>query len=354
MRDSRIIELADILVNYSLEVGKGEHILIRADEPEAMPLMEEIYKKILGKGAYPFTRIQPEIFNYLLVKCANKDQIENFLNTEIYELKKVQGRIKICAPRNPKIMTNIDPEKYALLRKRLGEYLRYLKNIKWTFFYCPTEGLAQQMNMSLGEAEDFIFKACLKNWKKEIKRLEEIKEIFDQGGEVGIEGRLTEIGFSIKGRKGEISDGKHNMPGGEVYYAPIENSIDGQIFFEGVRFYEGKEMEDIFLRFTDGELKEVKAKKGEDFLKFLIKADKGAGKVGEFGIGCNYDIDRITNVNILDEKIGGTIHLALGDAISADGKNRSTIHFDIVKDLRKEGKIYLDGELVQKNGKFLF
>ncbi len=227
MEDPRIKELADIMVNYSLEVKKGEYILIKTDEPEASPLMEELYKKILEKGGYPLTRIQPEIFEYLLAKHADKEQIKNFLDTEVYEMERIQGRIKICAPKNPKIMANVDPKKFAILRKKLGVYRKYLGKIKWLNFYYPTEGLAQQMNMSLIEAENFVFKSCLKDWKKETKTMQKIKEVFDQGKIVRIKGNETDINFSINGRKGELSSGKHNMPGGEVYYAPIEDSFNG-------------------------------------------------------------------------------------------------------------------------------
>ncbi|MDP3052678.1 MAG: aminopeptidase [bacterium] len=354
MEDSRLKALADIFVNYSLEVKKGEHILIRADEPEALPLMEEIYIKILEKGGYPLIRIKPEIFDYLLAKHASKKQIENFLDTEIYELNKVQGRIKICAPKNPKMMANVDSGKLALVQKKLGMYRKYLDKVKWLLFYYPTEGLAQQMEMSLKETENFIFKACLKDWRKETEKMKKIKKFFDGGKIVRIKGNETDIAFSIEGRKGELSGGKHNMPGGEAYYAPIENSINGQIFFEGSRSYEGKAMKDIFLEFKNGRITKIKAESGQDFLTYLTKIDRGAARIGEFGIGCNYDLNRITNETLFDEKIGGTIHLALGDRVNFDGKNRSILHFDIVKDLRKEGKIYLDGKLVQEKGKFIF
>ncbi|MFA5084375.1 MAG: aminopeptidase [Candidatus Paceibacterota bacterium] len=354
MENSRLKALANVLVDYSLEVKKGEHILIRTDEPEALPLMKELYKKILEKGGYPLIRFHPEIFDYLLAKNATNEQIQNFLDTEIYELKKVQGRIRICAPRNTKIMANVNPEKLALVQKKLGLYRNYLDRIKWLIFYYPTEGLAQQMNMSLEEAENFIFKACLKDWKKETEKINKVKKLFNKGKTVRITGNKTNISFSIKGRKSEISNGKHNMPAGEVYYAPVENSINGEIFFEGSRIYEGKEMKDIFLEFRNGRLTEIKAESGQDFLACLTRVDKGAAKIGEFGIGCNGDINRITNETLFDEKIGGTIHLALGCSVNSDGKNKSNIHFDIVKDLRKKGEIYLDGKLVQKNGKFLF
>jgi aminopeptidase len=354
MEDLRLKALADILVGYSLEVKKGEYILIRADEPEALPLMEELYRKVLEKGGYPLIRIKPEIFDYLLVKNASKEQIENFLDTEIYELKRVQGRIKICAPKNPKMMANVAPKKFVLLQEKLGRYRKYLDKIKWSLFYYPTEGLAQEMNMSLKEAEDFIFKSCLKDWKKETKKMEKIKKVFDRGKIVRIKGNETDISFSLKGRKGEICDGKENIPGGEVYYAPIENSINGQILFEGLRIFEGKEMKDIFLKFKNGQLTKIEADSGRDSLVSLTKIDRGMARIGEFGIGCNYDLNRITKEMLFDEKIGGTIHLALGIAVNSDGKNKSSLHFDILKDLRKQGEIYLDGKLIQKNGKFIF
>jgi len=355
MEDTRLKALADILVDYSLEVKKGERILIKTDEPEALPLMKELYKKVLAKGGYPLVRTQPEVFDYLLATYGTKNQIINSWDSETYELGEIQGRIRICAPKNPKIMANVNPGKFVLLQQKPGMlYYHRLDKIKWQLFYYPTEGLAQQMGMSLKETEDFIFKACLKDWKKETKKMEKIKKVLDRGKIIRIKGNETDISFSVKERKGEVCGGKNNMPDGEVCYAPIESSINGHIFFEGLTIFEGKEMKDIFLKFKNGQLTKIEADSGRDSLVSLTKIDRGAGRVGEFGIGCNYDINRITNETFFDEKIGGTIHLALGDRINLDGKNRSDLHFDIIKDLRKEGEIYLDGKLVQKNGKFIF
>lgn len=354
MRDLRLVKLADLLVNYSVEVQKGEQVLIQLDEPEALPLAEELLKKILTKGAYPLIRIRPDIFSYLMVKYANKDQINNFLDSTIYELKNVQVRIRIVAPKNLRLMNSADPEKLSLLESKLGKSRNYLGKIKWVVFYYPTEALAQQMNMSLEEAEDFIFKICLKDWPAETKKMKKIKDLFDQGNRVTIKGDFTNISFNIKGRKGSIGNGKHNIPDGEVFYAPIEDSVNGFVSFEGLRIYENKELRDISLEFADGQVVNATAKEGEDFLKLLIKTDEGSDKIGEFGIGTNYDVTKITGEMLFDEKMGGTIHLALGISASPDGKNKSAIHLDLLKDLRQGGKIYLDDKLVQENGKFLF
>ena len=352
MKDSRLIKLANLLVDYSANVQKEEHVLIQIDEFEAMPLAEELFKKILAKGAYPIIRIRPDIFDYLLVNYGKENQIISFLDSAIYELKNVQARIRIVAPANLRSMNNADPAKIALLEKKLSQR-KYLHKIKWVTFYYPTEALAQEMNMSLEEAEDFIFKVCLKDWPAEAKKMGKIKQIFDRGDEVCIKGDCTNIRFSIKGRKGRVSDGKHNMPGGEVYYAPIENSTYGFIFFEGIRIFQNKEIKNISLEFEDGEITEAKAETGGEFLESLIKTDKGSNRIGEFGIGTNYDVKKMTGEMLFDEKMGGTIHLALGDNVS-DGKNKSAIHLDLLKDLRSGGEIRLDDVLIQEGGKFLF
>ncbi len=352
MKDSRLIELANLLVDYSVNVQKGEQILIQIDEFEAMPLAEELFKKILAKGAYPLIRIRPDVFDYLMINYGDKDQIAGFLDSAIYELKNVQARIRIVAPANLRTMNNADPAKIALLEKKLSQR-RHLHKIKWVLFYYPTEALAQEMNMSLEEAEDFIFKVCLKDWPAEAKKMEKIKRVFDRGDEVCIRGDYTEIRFNIKGRKGSISDGKHNMPGGEVYYAPIENSVRGYISFEGTRIFQNKEIKNISLEFEDGEITNAKAESGGEFLESLIKTDEGSNRIGEFGIGTNYDVKKMTGEMLFDEKMGGTIHLALGDNVS-DGKNKSAIHLDLLKDLRCGGEIRLDDVLIQEDGKFLF
>lgn len=355
MVDTRIKNLADILVNYSIKIKKGDMIEVNFGV-NAKELALEVYKLVLQKGAIPVVHAGVPGFAYNYYKYANKDQLTTFPKIAMAKAKATAGEISIGASINTKELTSINPKKIALRRKVVKPVQDVeIKKNNWVICQFPTNALAQDAEMSLDEFEDFVYDACIKDWAKESKKQNRLKKMLDKGKQVRITAEDTDLTFSIKGRQGIKCDGKRNMPDGEVFIAPVENSTEGYIKYNYPAIYSGREVDGIFLRFNKGKVIEAKAEKGEKILKEMIATDKGSCKLGELGIGVNYNIKQFIKQILFDEKIGGTVHLALGMAFpEGGGKNKSAIHWDMVKDLRRGGAIYIDGKLIQKNGKFTF
>lgn len=275
------------------------------------------------------------------------------LNME--EVKRSAGHIFITTTLNTKELTNIDPKKISMWAKTIKPIfdLRLAKD-NWILCKYPTSSLAQDAEMSLEEYEDFFYNATNQDWVKESKNQDKLKRLLDNGKTVRIVGGETDLTLSIEGRKSSKCDGHRNIPDGEVFLAPVETKVNGKIFFSYPAIYNGKEVNGVKLEFKDGKVVKASATKNEAFLKEMLNTDKGAKYIGELGIGTNYKITKFTKQILFDEKIGGTIHLALGNAYKeGGGKNESAIHWDIIKDLKKDGAIYIDNKLIQKNGKFL-
>lgn len=354
MVEPRIKKLAEILVNHSITVKKGYRIVINY-QAEAHPLALECYKLILKKGAYPVMHCSMPEINYTYFKYASKEQLKNFPQLAMYEAKNTQGEIDIGASYNSKELTNINPERIAIRRKATKPIVDIIhKKGNWVIVEYPTNALAQDAEMSLEEMEDFVYNATNIDWKKVEKEGAKLKNVIDKGSKVRIVGKETDIRFSIKGRTGENSAGKFNMPDGEIFTSPVETTTNGYVYFEFPAVYGGKEVEGVRLVFKNGNVVKASAIKNENYLKSMLKIDKGAGRLGEFGIGINQGIKKFTKRILFDEKIGGTIHLALGNSFpECRGKNKSAIHWDFIKDLRKEGSVYVDKKLILKNGKIL-
>lgn len=357
MTDPRVIKFAKILVDYSLNVKKGEYVKI-AGTTDSKPLILELYKAVLRKGAYPLTDIGFPEMDYIYYKNASQQQLKKFPQLRMDEIKKIQVYIGIKTSYNTKELSNIDTKKMTLRRKVTRPISNYIVNGKPNIRRCitcfPTPALAQEAEMSLEEYENFVFSATNINWKKEKKKLAKINSIFENGKEVQIIGKDTDLKLSIKGKNSVADYGEENMPGGEVFMAPVRTSLNGHIKFTYPPIYMDREVPDIYLEFKNGKVVNYNASKNKDVLKAVLNTDKNSPYVGELGIGCNPKITKYTKFLLFDEKIYGTIHLALGMAYKDNGGgNDSAIHWDIVKDLRKNGQIILDGKTIQKNGKWL-
>ncbi len=275
-------------------------------------------------------------------------------------------QIYVWCELNPKRLTNINPSKITVHQTSKKEYYeifrkRYAEGkLKWVGLPYPVNAEAQEATMSLAEWEDFVYSSCLVDnenpiaeWKKIHKQQEKICNFLNQVDEIHIIGEDTDLTFGIKGRTWENCDGKINMPDGEVFTTPLENSANGTIRFTFPGIYSGREIEDITLAFKDGKVVKASATKGNDLLQKTLKIE-GADRIGEAAIGTNYDITKFTKNILFDEKMGGTIHIALGDSYpETGGQNKSPIHWDILKDMKKDGEIYADGKLFYKDGKFL-
>ncbi len=355
MVDARIKKLAGILVNYSVDIKKGDEIMVSGGE-EAKPLLLEIARLIIKKEAYPILNVSLSGFSYVYFKNATEEQLKHYPKIAAYEIKNTKGIISIGSEYNTRELSNINPRRIGM-RKRATKSLHdmIMKKNNWVICEYPTNALAQDADMSLHEFENFLYKATNIDWKKEEKRQLKLKKIVDKTDRVRIVGKDTDITFSIKGRLARTCCGKFNMPDGEVFTSPVENSVEGHVSYTYPVIKDGREVDGVQLWFSKGKVIKAKAKKNEKFLKETLKTDKGSNILGEFGIGMNYNIKKFIKQILFDEKIGGTIHLALGQGFEETlSKNKSAIHWDMIKDLRRGGEIYFDGKLIQKDGKFRF
>ena len=353
--DMRTRELAKVAVNHSVFVKPGEKVIISGGS-EAIPFLVELYKEVILKGAHPIVKVGlPNVADFFY-KYANKDQIERFPEEWMETIKGAHKYIGVHSESNTKELTNSDSKKITSRQKVVHPISDYVCNAKPKIFRCttiyPVSALAQEGEMSLSDYENFVYDACLQDWAKLGKQFEKINSVFEKGREVHLIGEGVDLKFSVKGKNSIVDDGKENLPGGEVFMAPVRESLNGWIKFDYPAIRDGKEVTDICLKFENGKVVEATASKNEDFLKEMIATDENANYVGEFGIGCNPKINKFTKNLLFDEKIGGTIHLALGAAYKENGGgNDSAIHWDIVKDMKK-AKIVLDGKVVQENGKW--
>ena len=268
----------------------------------------------------------------------------------------MDARITLEAPDNTRGVAELSPERRALTRKASAPFFRRTMSheIPWVSCQFPTPAFAQEAGMSVAEFERFFFGACLRDWETEAKTMERLLARFDAADQVRIVGEDTDLTLSIAGRSGEIDDGRTNMPGGEFFFAPVEDSAEGTILYDVPTDLEGAPVDQIRLRFSGGRVEEAHADSGQDALLAALAIDDGARFVGELGIGCNEGITRPARNILFDEKMAGTIHMALGASYPhIGGKNKSSLHWDLIKDLRTGGRIELDGEVVQEKGSWL-
>lgn len=356
MTDPRVSKLAKILVNHSLGVKRGETVLINSSTELAKPLVLEVYRVVLLAGGNPLVNIGLEETLNIFYSTANKRQIKHLPETKLHEAKNIDCFVNIRATANKKGLSNVDPKLIGERSKALRPISEEIVNNKrWVLTNYPTHALAQEADMSLEEYEDFLYKATNVDWNKVKTREMKLKRRLDKAKEVRIAGTDTDLTIGIKGRKSIPCYGERNMPDGEVFLSPVEDTAEGHIYYEMPAIFQGREVTGIRLKFSGGKVVDASADKNEAFLIAMLDTDKGARYLGELGIGVNYGIKSFSKDILFDEKIGGTVHLAVGRSYEeAGGKNVSAIHWDMIKDLRKNGAIYLDGKRIQKNGRFTF
>lgn len=353
MANYKIKKLANILVNYSLNVQKDEIVKI-ISSPLGIPLVEEVYKKVLTKKAHPIANIEIERLGEILFKKGTNKQIEFVPNSFKSSCEEIDCYLRICAPENIQTLTNCYSKKIGLRRKAQKIYRnKILENTKWCLVNYPTNALAQNAGMSLREYEDFLFKATLIDWPDIHNKQQKIINKFDGSNLVHILGQETDIKFNVKNRTWVNSDGKNNMPSGEVFTSPIADSVNGSIYIDLPTFYQGKKFEGVKLNFKNGVVKEASAKtNGKNLIK-ILDTDENARRCGELAFGFNYGITKITGDTLFDEKVGGTMHIALGSSYKeAGGKIDSAIHWDMVRTINP-GTVLVDGKEFYKEGKWL-
>jgi aminopeptidase len=367
MSDPRVAKLGDLLVNYSLELQPGQ--LLRIDAATvASPLVTEAYRQALRAGANPRTRIDVEGLDAIAVAESSDEQLVFVSEIERYEVEQLDAVMTIWAERNTRSLSQADPRRVSRriasrreLTKRFWERID-AGEAKWVGTRFPTEAHAQDAEMSLPEYEDFVYAAChvrehddpVAHWRKVSVDLNARARELETFGELRIVGPDTDLRLNVEGRSWLAADGKLNMPDGEIFTSPVETETEGEIRFSFPAIFHARAVEDVRLRFEGGRVVDAEAKTANDYLQSLVDMDEGSRIVGEVAFGLNYEIDRFTRDILFDEKIGGTLHLALGSSFKKlGGENDSGLHWDMICDLRSEGEVYADGELVWKAGHFL-
>jgi aminopeptidase len=367
VRDSRVARLGELIVSYSLELERGQ--ILRVDVPPvAAPLAVELYRAALRAGGHPFANVELEQLPEILMKKGSDDQLEFLSPIAAAEIEFVDAIVTVWAESNTRALSRVPPERHQRLiassrrlAKRRWERIA-AGELRWCGVVFPTAAHAQDAEMSLDEYEQFVFRAChvegtedpVAHWNGVSDELHRRAEVLGEAREIRIVGPDTDLRLGVEGRKWQPADGRYNMPDGEVYTSPHEAATEGEIRFTFPALFRGREVEDIRLRFEGGKVVAAEAARGLEFLEALLEVDDGARRLGEVAFGLNYEIDRFTNNTLFDEKIGGTMHVALGSAFEElGGRNTSALHWDLVCDLRADGEVYAEGELVWQAGRFL-
>ncbi|KXK14390.1 MAG: aminopeptidase [Chloroflexi bacterium OLB15] len=347
--------LADVLVNYSTGIQPNEKVLITMMEVDTFPLARAVYAASVKAGALPHIEFQSTYLERDLMLYGNPEQLDWVPEMQAYGMEWADVYIGLRGARNPHEFTGISASKITAHKRAMGKVSGMRNDLtRWVLVRVPNESFAQQAEMSLDDMMAFFFSATVRDWQAESRRYQEIKDIFQAAKHVRIVGRDTDLTFSTQGRIYEVADGHLNMPDGEIFTAPVDDSAEGYIYFEFPGVYVGRQVKGIQLEFSKGQVVRATAESNQELLDELLNMDEGAKRLGEFGVGTNFGIDRFCYDILYDEKIGGTIHLALGRAYAeCGGVNQSALHWDIIKDLRREGAVYLDGAKVIDKGMFL-
>jgi len=351
--DPRVTEHAKLIVTYATGVKKGDQVLIVASD-YGLDLASEVYKEAAKLGASPLIVMTPSEVTRAYYEVTPEDYLDIFPK-HLYELTKASDVVfSIRSDINTKTLGNVNPRKLTRRDKTVRPIQDERLSKRWCLTQTPTPGFAQDADMSLKEYEDFVYSAILIDWASQRAQMEKLKKALDPADKVQIIGEKTNLTMSIKGRNAVVGDATHNVPGGEVFTAPLDDSAEGEIWFDlpGLRY--GREIRGVRLKFSEGQVVEYSAETNQDALKSIIETDQGSKRIGELGIGTNRGIKKFTKNILFDEKIGDTIHLALGNAYKdCGGINKSAIHWDIIKTM-KPGQILLDGKILQKDGKFIW
>ena len=367
MNDPRLKKMAQLLMTHSLDLKKGDLLVIRTT-PLATPLVLELVREALRAGAYPYLRVDLEGAQEVFLKEAPPEVLD-FLNpVDSLEMERVDALLTVLAPFNTKGLSGVEPARLARWQKTRGPLMRRhmerdsTGSVRWNVTAYPTQASAQDAGMSLADFSDFVFAAMHLEeenpssfWLGFQQRQERIVQRLAKGREIRVLGRGTDFTVRVDGRTWMNSHGRKNMPDGEVFTGPVESSARGHILFSFPAIYQQREVEGVRLVFEGGRCVKAEASKEQDFLLQTLEIDDGAKYLGEVAFGNNFGIQRFTKDILFDEKIGGTLHLALGASYpSTGGRNVSAIHWDMICDLREESEIRMDGEVIQRNAEWLF
>ena len=366
MTDSRIEKLADVLVNYSVAVQPGDKVLVRGGT-FASPLLKAVYARVLQAGGHPLMLVSLSGTEELFFRYASGEQLQHVPEPLKLVMETYDASIGISGAENTKALSNVDPGKMVLCKQAQAEIMEIFMEraaageLRWVGTLFPTNAHAQDAEMSLSEYEDFVYGACLPDmddpvgaWQRFSAWQQKIVDWLKGKGQMRIAGPETELRLSIAGRTFINSDGKHNMPSGEVFTGPVEDSVEGHVYFSYPAIYQGREVSGVRLWIEGGKVVKASAEKNQDFLLQMLDTDEGSRYFGEFAIGTNKGITHFTRQILFDEKINGSFHMALGRSYpETGGKNVSAIHWDMICDMRDGGEMWVDDELLHKDGRFV-
>jgi aminopeptidase len=371
--DIRVQKFAKVLVEHSARIVSGDRVFLEGTTA-AEPLLRELYIQILEKGGHPHLMMaipgtmpfsQEEMFLTYAKTDAQLDFVPAFYKLAYDQF---ESRIRIHSATNTHGQTNVDPQKSTRHARALSAITETqfrrggAGEFKWVTTLFPTDGYAQDASLSLKEYEDFVFGAVHTHeddpvafWKTIEAKQQSAVDFMKGKNQVILRGPNVDLALSVKGRTFMNSFGIFNMPDGEVYTGPVEESVNGWVKFTYPANYTGVSVEGAELTFSNGRVEQAKADKNLDFLLKTLETDAGSRYLGEFAIGTNFDINRFTGNILFDEKIGGSFHMALGAGYPETGsKNKSAIHWDMICDMRKDSEILVDGEMFYQNGQFVF
>ena len=367
MPDPRIEKLADVLVNYSVGVKKGQLVRITST-PGGFPLVNEVFRKVLAAGGHPFTKINAEDTAEIFLKHASPEQLSYLNPISKFEQERIDCSINIWAETNTRSLSSVDPESMRINRGAKKPLMEIFMNraasgaLKWSGTQFPTNASAQDADMSLSDYEDFVYSAGMVDqadpvaaWKRVSEKQQRLADFLNGKKDYRVvAANGTDVRLSVAGHKWINCDGHENFPDGEVFTGPVIESVNGQINFSFPAVYDSREVCDVKLTFKNGKVIDASASKGQDYLIKMLDTDAGSRFLGECAIGTNFSIQQYTRNTLFDEKIGGTVHFALGAGYPETGNNnQSGLHWDMVVDLRNGGRIEIDGIKILENGKFL-
>ncbi len=367
MADIRIERLAKIIVDHSAQIQAGDRVAIEATTAAA-PLVRALYTTILERGGEPYLLLELPDQDEILFRVATDEQLDVTPLFKKLAYEQFESRIRIHSSTNPRALSHVAPARQKRRQQALAPILEAQmrrgadRSFKWVTTLFPTEGYAIEAEQSLSAFEDFVYRAChadqedpVAYWKQVEATQRKIIQRIEGHDQVVLRGPNVDLSLSIKGRKFLNGAGLNNMPDGEIYTGPVEDSANGWVRFSYPAIYNGVMVEGVELTFVNGKVTSARADKNQAMLLEMLESDPGARYVGEFAIGTNYEIDRFSHNILFDEKIGGSFHMALGAGYPETGsKNRSIIHWDMICGMKEDAEILVDGEVVYKNGEFTF